>query len=56
MPISRDTFYLQQLGCNREYKALWHVIKIVLEMSHGNAAVESGFSVSEGMLVENLQH
>jgi len=23
-------------------------------MSHGNAAVESGFSVNEGMLVENF--
>jgi len=26
----------------------------VLVMSHGNAAVESGFSVNEGMLVEDL--
>jgi hypothetical protein len=51
---SLDTFYFQQLGCNSEYKELWHVVKMVLVMSHGNAAVESGFSVNEGMLVENL--
>ena len=33
---------------------LWRVIKIILVLSHGNAAVESRLSVNEGMLVEDL--
>jgi len=29
-------------------------MKLILVLSHGNAAVESGFSVNGDMLVENL--
>ena len=29
-------------------------MKLILVLSHGNAAVESGFSVNDDMLVENL--
>ena len=30
------------------------VLKIVFTLSHGNASVESGFSVNESILVENM--
>jgi hypothetical protein len=49
-----DTFYYQLLGSKSEFNELMQVIKMILVLSHGNAAVESGFSVNEGMLVENL--
>ncbi len=31
-----------------------HVFQIILVISHGNASVESGFSINKDMLVENL--
>ena len=31
------------------------MIKIVLVLSHGNAVVESGFSINSDVLVENLK-
>ncbi len=34
--------------------ALWCVTEIVLTMSHGNARVESGFSVNEALLLPNM--
>jgi hypothetical protein len=36
-------------------KALHSLIKMVLILSHGNATVESGFSVNKQLLVENLE-
>uniref|UniRef100_A0A915JTU7 Uncharacterized protein n=1 Tax=Romanomermis culicivorax TaxID=13658 RepID=A0A915JTU7_ROMCU len=35
--------------------SLIKVLKIVLSLSHGNASVESGFSINDDLLVENLQ-
>jgi hypothetical protein len=49
-----DEFYFNRLDNQREYAELWRVIKLILILSHGNAAVESGFSVNGDMLVENL--
>ena len=50
-----DDFHSKNIGQRAEYKDLFSVVKIVLTLSHGNAFVESGFSVNEDMLVENLQ-
>ncbi len=50
-----DTLYAENLGHREEYAALWEIFKKILIMSHGNAAVESGFSVNKDILVENLQ-
>ena len=36
------------------YEDLFSVLKLVLILSHGNAAVESGFSVNKALLEENL--
>ena len=49
-----DVFFSEWVGNNPEYQELWYVIKYVLMLSHGNATVESGFSVNKNILVENL--
>ncbi|XP_063216844.1 uncharacterized protein LOC134527824 [Bacillus rossius redtenbacheri] len=47
-----DEFYSSIL---LEYQELWEVVKLCLIFSHGNATVESGFSINKSLLVENLQ-
>jgi len=51
--IRLDTFYCELLGRHQDFQELLHVMKLILVLSHGNAAVESGFSINEEMLVEN---
>ncbi|XP_077511308.1 uncharacterized protein LOC144121784 [Amblyomma americanum] len=41
--------------CSRDHKELFLFVKLILCMSHGNAAVERGFSVNKECLVENLK-
>lgn len=52
---SLDKFWSHLLKDKNCFKDLWIVIKLILIISHGNAAVESGFSVNKNMLVENLR-
>jgi len=40
---------------NEKFAPLWKVVIMVLIRSHGNAAVESGFSVNKELLVENME-
>ena len=49
-----DDFFSSILLGNTQYSELWQVIKLSLIFSHGNATVESGFSVNKDLLVENL--
>ena len=49
-----DTFYYSILGQDPEFTELFYVVRLVLTLSHGNACVESGFSINDDMLVENL--
>lgn len=49
-----DIFFADILAENKQYSELWQVIKLCLILSHGNAAVESGFSINKSMLVENM--
>ena len=37
-----------------KFKELFNVVKLVCILSHGNATVESGFSIKSNVLVENL--
>jgi hypothetical protein len=39
---------------NKKYAAFWVICKIVFTLSHGQSAVESGFSINKELLVENL--
>ena len=50
-----DVFYHKATGSKEEFKEIWSVFPIVFILSHGNARVESGFSVNADMLVENLK-
>lgn len=49
-----DEFYYGLLGEDKKYEDLWSVMKLCFILSHGNASVESGFSVNKHLLVENL--
>ncbi|KAK7884109.1 hypothetical protein WMY93_027232 [Mugilogobius chulae] len=50
-----DTFLGRFIADRAEYAALWELIKCLLSLSHGQAAVERGYSVNKAMLVENLK-
>ena len=47
-----DTFLSKILG--RESPDLTKVVRIILIMSHGNASVESGFSVNGDIILPNM--
>ncbi|KAJ8959576.1 hypothetical protein NQ314_006225 [Rhamnusium bicolor] len=49
-----DKFYTKLLSKHEEYQDFYKIIKIILIFSHGNAIVESGFSINKELLVENL--
>lgn len=50
-----DVLYANIFANNPFYDDLFRIVKMVLILSHGNASVESGFSINKHMLVENLQ-
>ena len=50
-----DVFYHKAIGSKEEFKGIWSVFQIVFILFHGNARVESGFSVNADMLAENLK-
>lgn len=50
-----DEFYRDILQSKQEFFELYEVIKYILILSHGNASVESGFSINKQILVENMQ-
>lgn len=52
--ISLDKFFLNILTGNNRFTELWKVVKKCLIFSHGNASVESGFSINKSLLIENL--
>ena len=49
-----DSFLMKVLSAYQNPPELTKVIKIVLIISHGNACVESGFSVNKGILLTNM--
>lgn len=50
-----DVFLGEFMDGNVKYGKCWVVCKIVFILSHGQAAVERGFSINKELLVENLQ-
>ena len=48
-----DDFFFQVVGIQK-YHELAHVLKIILTLSHGQAAVERGFSVGKSVLNVNM--
>lgn len=53
-PDDRLDHCLAKLMDKKDFQDLWHCVKLILILSHGNAFVESGFSVNKEMLVENM--
>ena len=51
-----DTFLGTFLHGQKEYATLWNVCLFVFVLSHGQSAVETGYSVNEDMLAENLKY
>ena len=51
-----DLFLGTFLHGQKDYASLWKVCLFVFVLSHGQSAVERGFSVTENMLVENLEY
>ena len=49
-----DTFLGNYLIENKLYKEMWHVVKKLLIISHGQATVERGFSINSELIVENM--
>ena len=49
-----DTFFFEELDQKKTYECLWCTIQL-LTMSHGQSAVERGFSVSKDVLAANLK-
>ena len=50
-----DDFMVSILSDKEDLAVLYEVIQMVLILSHGNAQVESGFSINGDILSENLQ-
>ena len=49
-----DTFFFEELNQQKTYESLWCTIQL-LTLSHGQAAVERGFSVNKEVLAPNLK-
>ena len=50
-----DSFLSEILQMQVEYQDLWLTMQLLLTLSHGQAAVERGFSVNKEVLTPNLQ-
>uniref|UniRef100_T1GGG7 HAT C-terminal dimerisation domain-containing protein n=1 Tax=Megaselia scalaris TaxID=36166 RepID=T1GGG7_MEGSC len=51
--IRLDVFYGTNLKDKDDFEELWYVIRIVLTFFHGNADVESGFSINKELITPN---
>ena len=50
-----DAFFYDVLNTQKTYENLWTTVKFLLTLSHGQAAVERGFSVNKEALAPNLK-
>lgn len=48
-----DTLLHSTMGANKAFSKVWHVVKMLLVLSHGQASVERGFSINKELIVEN---
>ena len=46
-----DVFYSKILAGDGKQAALWKVVRMLLTLSHGQASVESGFSINKELLI-----
>ena len=50
-----DIFFYEVLNQQKPYEDLWSVVQLLLTLSHGQGAVERGFSVNKDVLAPNLK-
>ena len=50
-----DTFFFEALNQQKTYEGLWCIKQLLLTLSHGQAAVERGFSVNKDVLAPNFE-
>lgn len=50
-----DNLFNKFVGSKPAFTELWEIIKLVLILSHGNARVESGFSINQSPLLSNMK-
>ena len=50
-----DAFFCDVLSTQKTYEDLWTTVKFLLTLSHGQAAIERGFSVNKEALAPNLK-
>ena len=50
-----DIFFYEVLNQQKTYEDLWCVMQLLLTLSHGQGAVERGFSVNKEVLAPNLK-
>ena len=50
-----DSFLFEVSHAEKAYEELWNTLKILLTLSHGKAAIESGFSANKEVLLPNLK-
>ena len=50
-----DSFFMTELCGRKEFQQLWELLKVLLTLSHGQAAIERGFSTNKEVMVENLK-
>ncbi|KAL7388776.1 hypothetical protein ABVT39_020436 [Epinephelus coioides] len=48
-----DTQLHETMGTSKAFSKGWHVVKMLLVLSHGQANVERGFSINKELIVEN---
>ncbi|TKS78086.1 hypothetical protein D9C73_013088 [Collichthys lucidus] len=48
-----DTLLYETMGTSKSFANVWHVVKMLLVLSHGQASVERGFSINKELVVEN---
>ena len=51
-----DELYSKLLSRSKDFAELWFIVRQVLILSHGNACVESGFSINKSLLQENMKN
>ena len=50
-----DVFYSKILAGDGKQAALWKVVRMSLTLYHGQASVESRFSINKELLIENME-
>lgn len=48
-----DSLLFETMSKNKAFSKIWHVVKMLLVLSHGQASMERGFSINKEIIVEN---